>query len=74
MVILDTNIIIEHLRLKSNKNSTFVIFADTHPKESLALSVISIQELYEGKSTKGKQEEQFLLATISPNEHSALLI
>jgi predicted nucleic acid-binding protein len=37
-----------------------------YAKETIALSVISIQELYEGKSTKHEEKEQFLLATISP--------
>lgn len=30
------------------------------------MSMMSIQELYEGKSTKNKRKEEYLLATISP--------
>ena len=66
MVILDTSIIIEHLRLSKTKKSALVKVAEKKPKEVLAISIISVQELYEGKSTKDKRKEQALLATIAP--------
>jgi len=66
MVVLDTCIIIDHLRTKEKKDSLLMEIAGKKPKESLAISMISIQELYEGKSTKDKQKEQSLLATIVP--------
>lgn len=66
MVILDTNIVIDHLRQSPARPSRLLQFAKTHPKETLALSMISVQELYEGKSTQDPQKEQYLLATISP--------
>jgi len=66
MVILDTNIIIDHLRQAKTKDSRLVRIAKQKPKESLAMSMISIQELYEGESTKDEIKEQFLLATIAP--------
>lgn len=66
MVILDTNIIIDHLRLNQQKSSYLMDLAEITPKEVIALSVISIQELYEGLSTRDANKEQFLLATISP--------
>ena len=66
MVILDTNIIIDHLRLPKSKLSQLIKIVEQKPKESLAISVLSIQELYEGKSTRSKTKEQFLLATIAP--------
>lgn len=67
MVILDTNIIIDHLRLQqANQDSQLMRIAKQKPKEILALSLISVQELYEGRSTKDSQKEQYLLATISP--------
>lgn len=65
MVILDTNIIIDHLRQK-NKTSYLEELAQTFSKESLSLSVISVQELYEGKSTEEENKENYLLATIAP--------
>lgn len=67
MVIVDTNIIIDHLRLQPTQHdSKLMLLVKQHPKEILALSVISVQELYEGQSTKDRQKEQYLLATISP--------
>jgi predicted nucleic acid-binding protein len=67
MVVLDTNVIIDHLRLqKTETESQLMHIARQKPKETLTISIISIQELYEGRSTKDDQKEQFLLATISP--------
>ncbi len=66
MVILDTNIIIDHLRLSEKQDSELIKIAKQKPKEVLAISMISVQELYEGRSTKDNEKEQYLLATISP--------
>ena len=67
MVVLDTNIIIDHLRLQqTRKDSKLLKIAKEKPKEVLAISLISVEELYEGRSTKDPQKEQYLLATISP--------
>lgn len=67
MVIIDTSVIIDHLRSAGNSQTTVLIkLAETYPKEALAISIITVQELYEGKSTLSKQKEQQLLATISP--------
>lgn len=66
MVILDTNIVIDHLRQSKKKTSLLVKLAEKKPKETFTISMISIQELYEGQSTKNSRKEQFLLATISP--------
>ncbi len=66
MVVLDTNIIIEHLRLPGSEKSTLVKIVGKVTGEVLAVSVISIQELYEGKSTKDEKKEGALLATIAP--------
>jgi tRNA(fMet)-specific endonuclease VapC len=67
MVVLDTNIIIDHLRLQdASKDSKLIKIATKRPKETLALSILSVQELYEGRSTRNAQKEQYLLATISP--------
>jgi len=67
MVIIDTSVIIDHLRsVNDKKNTVLVNFVKNHPKEILAISLLSIQELYEGQSTKFKLKEQQLLAIISP--------
>lgn len=65
MVILDTNIIIDHLR-RPGLESHLLKFVSGHPKELLCLSVISLQELYEGQSTLDNEREKDLLATIGP--------
>lgn len=66
MVILDTNIIIEHLRIAGSKESHLVSLVKNKSKEVLALSVISIHELYEGKSTMENEKEKDLLSVVSP--------
>lgn len=65
MVILDTNIIIDHLR-QTRGESYLKRLTNNHPEELLSLSVISIQELYQGQSSKNLSNEKSLLATISP--------
>jgi tRNA(fMet)-specific endonuclease VapC len=67
MVILDTNIIIDHLRIQAGQTeSKLMMLVKTKPKEVLAISMLTVQELYEGRSTRDAQKEQYLLATISP--------
>ncbi|MBI5452946.1 type II toxin-antitoxin system VapC family toxin [Candidatus Gottesmanbacteria bacterium] len=66
MVILDTSIIIDHLRQKQKKETLLEKIAKKEKRDNLAVSIISIQELYEGKSTADKQKEEYLLSTISP--------
>lgn len=64
---LDTNIIIDHLRLQElNANSVLMNLVQLNPKEALAISILSVQELYEGKSTKNSNKELYLLSTITP--------
>jgi len=65
MVVLDTSIIIDHLRQK-NGETYLMELAEKSPKENLAISVITVQELYEGKSSADQKKEEYLLATISP--------
>ncbi|MGD9129674.1 MAG: PIN domain-containing protein [Candidatus Woesebacteria bacterium] len=66
MVIFDTNIIIDHLRISGKKKSLLLQFAEKSPKESFAISMLTVQELYEGQSTRDSDKEAALLATISP--------
>lgn len=66
MVILDTNIVIDHLRQNKREETVLSKLAREKPKETLAISIISIQELYGGKSTKIQKRETDLLATIAP--------
>lgn len=66
MILLDTNIIIDHIRQSHDTETVLMSIAKEYPKEELAISVISLQELYEGKSTKDEDKEEYLLATITP--------
>ena len=66
MVILDTNIIIDHLRQKTSGRSILRQLSHDNPKETLAVSIISITELYQGKITLKKETEKDMLAVISP--------
>ena len=65
MVVIDTSIIIDHLRQPSTQ-SKFISLATKYPKTSLSISVITIQELNQGQSTTRKTAQKDLLAIISP--------
>lgn len=67
MVILDTSVIIDHLR-RSVDESVLVKLFELYPREAFALSVLSVQELYEGMSTKNEKKENYMLSTISTLE------
>lgn len=65
MVILDTNIIIDHLRQSKKKKTILTGLVEKFSREELAISIVSIQELFEGQSTKEDKRETDLLETIS---------
>lgn len=64
MVIVDTNVIIDHLRQRDQTTELMKV-AKKFSKQNLGLSTISIQELYEGKSTRDEEKEKYLLAILS---------
>jgi predicted nucleic acid-binding protein len=66
MVILDTNIIIDHLRQPGAKETLLKRIVWQESNEELALSVVSIQELYEGQSTRQLEQKKSLLSIIAP--------
>lgn len=66
MVILDTNIIIDHLRRSGARKSILEKLAKEPHQEALSVSIISVQELYEGQSTLKEEKEKDLFATMSP--------
>lgn len=66
MVVIDTSIIIDHLRQRNEIETPLMRIARVLSKEELALSVVSVQELYEGKSSRDAQEEERLLSVITP--------
>ena len=68
MVVLDTSLLIDHLRL-SRKESTsthLMRLLAKFGKQELAISLVSIQELYEGKSTLTRKEEERMLSVVAP--------
>jgi len=68
MVVLDTSIIIDHLR---QKPGTITLLCKINRKEgrrNLFISVITIQELYEGKSTLSESKLKEMLSVIAPLE------
>lgn len=67
MVVLDTSVIIEHLRQPPEK-SKLIKLLKKYPQENFGISIVSIHELYEGKSTKDQEKENQLLSTISSLE------
>ncbi len=64
MVILDTNIIIDHLRRSSN-DSLLSKLSKNYSREEIGISVISLQELYEGNSTTSPTKENQMMAIIA---------
>ena len=64
MVVLDTNIIIDHLRLQGSGKSYLRKLEEKFTKDLLSVSIIAVQELYSGQSTKDPRREEYLLATI----------
>ena len=66
MVILGTNLIVDHLRLRGKQPSRLELLVSQFPDEVFGLSIISVQELFEGKSTKDPQKLAQLSATILP--------
>lgn len=65
MVILDTNIIIDHLRRDPTDKSHFVKVTEKVSRDELAISLITIQELYRGSSTRSSHEKEKLLTVLS---------
>src|SRR5579859_6957787 len=67
MVIFDTNIVIDHVRLQNKgKPSCLEQFLEQNPHEIIAISIVSIQEFYAGRSTRDSMQEDYLLGVISP--------
>lgn len=64
MVVLDTSVIIAHLRQKT-KDSLLRRLAVKY-KNQMAISVITLQELYEGQSTRDRIKENYMLSILTP--------
>jgi predicted nucleic acid-binding protein len=66
MVIIDTCIIIDHLRQSENKETTFENLVKKEGRTNLAISILTIQKLFEGKSVADTKIEEIILTTIAP--------
>lgn len=66
MVILDTNVIIDHLRQHGRADTQLLRITAVIPLAELAISVISIQELFEGRSSKDREKQNVLYSVIAP--------
>lgn len=64
MVILDTNILIDHLR-RRQKPTVLDKLEEKNKGEIFCISMITIQELYEGKSTIDENKEKDILTLIN---------
>jgi predicted nucleic acid-binding protein len=65
MVVLDTNIIIDHLRQSPKKQTYLKKLVKKYNERNLFISIITIQEIYEGKNIAEKDKEEKFLSTIS---------
>lgn len=68
MVVLDTSILIDALRQFKGHDPILREFIGLDSEDDLAISVLTIQELYAGKSSKDLKKEKLILAVISSLE------
>ena len=68
MVILDTSVLIDYLRRSEKIDSSLPEFIQLHQKDKTAISILTIQELYAGKSSKEMKKEQRFLKVVSSLE------
>lgn len=66
MVVIDTNVIIDHLRQKGSSDSLLSKLFEQIELNEAVISFITIQELFAGQSTTNKEIEEWILRIISP--------
>ena len=64
MVVIDTSLIIDHLRQKP-ENSQLVKLEARFADERLAISLVTVQELYEGRSVGDKDKEREMVSVLA---------
>lgn len=64
MVVVDTSVVVDHLR-RPSVNSIFSRLIRNHAASKIAVSLVSIQELYTGKSTRIQDEKTRLLSILA---------
>lgn len=65
MVVIDTSVVIDHIRQPRDQQTMLDTLSRRVPKSQLRLSVLSVQELYAGKSTREHKKEGYLVALIA---------
>ncbi len=65
MVIIDTSLIIDHLRQKTSKDSHLATLSLKYSSGELAISTITIQEIFAGKSSSYKKPLEKIATTLS---------
>ena len=65
MVILDTNILIDHLRQQNIKLTLYQKLLKKYSRKSLGISTISLQELFIGQSTRSIKFKKEILLSVS---------
>jgi predicted nucleic acid-binding protein len=66
MVVIDTSVIIDHLRCITDKETYFEKLLRVYQMDNLSISLITVQELYVGKSSLDNDQENRILSIISP--------
>ena len=64
MVILDTNVLIDHLRRPDSKESLLVRAYASFVDERFGISVMTFQELFEGTSTRMQNTRDLIQKTV----------
>lgn len=65
MVIIDTNLIIDHLRQQSSQDTILTTLSLKYPNGELTISAITIQEIFAGKSSLYKKPLEKIATTLS---------
>lgn len=65
MIVIDTSILIDYLRTKRDEQSPFEAIVAREKRTNLGISILTVQELYEGKSIADPENEKVLLSVIS---------
>jgi predicted nucleic acid-binding protein len=68
MVVFDTSLIIDYLRNQGDRKTLFEEAVEKLEDENLAISVLTVQELFQGKSLGDEEEEKRVLEVIAPFE------
>lgn len=65
MVIIDTNLIIDHLRQQTSEDTILAVLSLKYPNGELTISTITIQEIFAGKSSLYKKPLEKIATTLA---------